>query len=591
MTQLSAPSGSGKTTVLLGVLFALTGGRVIPTDKKKSIVRLFLGPDVCIIRTKRPDTLELRYYEACFKDEEAEGILRHWLSEDWSTVSFVFQHQLCAFFNFTGEQKLSFVERALFDGKEASMLRDQVRKKILELANTEEANWKMLSSLTDEELKILPFVKDYDSMNRELDSLIAEEASLMNLWKECSERSSLCTLWNQCKEDIDKYSTELRKEEESIRSIRELVEKRKFRDRLGHANSLLLEEASDEGWQNLVLHWKEFKQVEEFRKKYGYVPSAHKLEELDELLYLDNCCKANCPRCEQPLLVFVNWRDRKLDKVEVDLDERKNVAPAKKKEERQQMELLLNHRSTKPQWTVEEYEKALQIRKLGELATEEQVEKFENHEKKRSLMNALIKQEEELREKLNFMNQNLPEMEAIEKRIQAVREQMDHLRNISRISSFRPFYYSWMDTTRVKVLWLEIKEVFETVREHFVNSRLDFLNAELNSLLSLLFSGGMTGHFVYAKNFSLELEWKGMTFSNGKGLSGGEMERVSLAVMLAFHAALRPSLHFLLFDESFSSLDGDSLRTTVEVLRSCFASHIVWSTHHPDCLSDEILKI
>ncbi|GJQ10145.1 hypothetical protein GpartN1_g1936.t1 [Galdieria partita] len=592
ITQLSAPSGSGKSTILLGVLFALCGGKVIPSGKKKSVVRLYLGDRVVIHRSKRPDILELSYDSTIFKDEEAEHMLKDWLSDDWPAISFVFQHQLCSFFSWTAEQKLSFVERCLLDGKEASDLKEIIQQKISYFSEIEKNCQQALSVLShDEFCLMMTSAGNFDSVNKKLEELVHEESHLMNEWKNCSDYFSILEMIHNYSIQMNEASSRLL-DPKQAEKLKELSRRRHMRDKLGVISTDLVSEAVESGLSELAAHWNEYEAVEKFRKQYGYIPDNAKLAELDRMMFLEDHAKAKCPECSTSILIFINWRERKVERLEKGLTVSGSVvAPLKKKTEREEAEKIIKLRSTKPRYTVSEYQKALQFKQLGEVASDFQLTLLAGHEKSQSTLDTLREQKEKLEKKLSELPIPSATLEQINERLGVVRAEIDKLRNISRLSVFRPFLNNKLEAAENRKLWLDVKKNFESARESFVNSRLDYINAELGTMLSRLFPEGMKGYFTYGRTFSLEIEWKDITFHNGKGLSGGEMERVSLAVMLAFNAAVRPAINFLLLDKSFSSLDEWNLRKCLEVLRASFSSHIVWSTHHDDCLGDEILKI
>jgi len=103
---ISAPSGSGKTTILLAIKFALygTGNKVVKFDKTSCKVELdFL--DFKITREKKPNRLILKVDESTYEDSVAQNVINEKFSEINDFSNFILMSPM---------EKLEFLEKFAF---------------------------------------------------------------------------------------------------------------------------------------------------------------------------------------------------------------------------------------------------------------------------------------------------------------------------------------------------------------------------------------------------------------------------------------------------------------------------------------------
>ena len=123
-----------------------------------------------------------------------------------------------------------------------------------------------------------------------------------------------------------------------------------------------------------------------------------------------------------------------------------------------------------------------------------------------------------------------------------------------------------------------------------LSEKIASLNTAINENLTSLFEEPFT---VVIKSFkdikstsqekaeiNLEYYLNGLDFDSVNILSGGQADRLSLALMIAFNSmSLIP---FVLFDETLASLN-ESLRESVhEAIRSCLPDKLVLIISHND---------
>jgi DNA repair exonuclease SbcCD ATPase subunit len=109
---LSGASGQGKTTILMGIHFALfgTGTKIITFGKTTCSVTL-LFDDMTITRTKKPNRLVLN---DIYEDESAQNIINKRFGNTFNTVGYICQNAQDSFIMMSPIEKLGFIEKFAF---------------------------------------------------------------------------------------------------------------------------------------------------------------------------------------------------------------------------------------------------------------------------------------------------------------------------------------------------------------------------------------------------------------------------------------------------------------------------------------------
>jgi DNA repair exonuclease SbcCD ATPase subunit len=112
LALLSGPSGQGKSTVMMGIHFALygTGTKVTSYGKTSCIVELeFDG--LKIVRTKRPNRLVVN---DMFEDASAQEIINNKFGDTFDVTGYIQQNSLNSFILMSPIEKLAFLEKFAF---------------------------------------------------------------------------------------------------------------------------------------------------------------------------------------------------------------------------------------------------------------------------------------------------------------------------------------------------------------------------------------------------------------------------------------------------------------------------------------------
>jgi DNA repair exonuclease SbcCD ATPase subunit len=130
------------------------------------------------------------------------------------------------------------------------------------------------------------------------------------------------------------------------------------------------------------------------------------------------------------------------------------------------------------------------------------------------------------------------------------------------------------------------KKLENELLDQFVES----FNTILESVLNETFEDPLHVSLVLYKgdkpSVQLQLIYKGAQLDNVMELSGGEIDRISLAIMISLH--LNSSFPFLLLDESFGSLDGDTKLKCVDVIKTLLPNKGVLVIAHGETEGDYV---
>lgn len=121
----------------------------------------------------------------------------------------------------------------------------------------------------------------------------------------------------------------------------------------------------------------------------------------------------------------------------------------------------------------------------------------------------------------------------------------------------------------------KLQEIAKTIESQVLQDIVDNINQDLSDIVSKLFDEPITVILSLYKELktkkqikavvNLQITYKGSEFNNINELSGGEGDRISLAVTLALNKISGSTL--LLLDESLGSFDGELKEKAIECIR------------------------
>ena len=128
LVLISAASGSGKSTILMGIQFALfgTGTKVASYGKTACSVELEFE-DIKIVRTKRPNKLILNDE---YENDTAQAIINKRFGDTFDVTGYISQNALNSFIIMSPTEKLEFLEKFAFHNIDLSKIKERCKSLI-----------------------------------------------------------------------------------------------------------------------------------------------------------------------------------------------------------------------------------------------------------------------------------------------------------------------------------------------------------------------------------------------------------------------------------------------------------------------------
>ena len=116
LTLLSGSSGAGKSTILIGIHFALFGtGTKLPMNGKTSCEVSLEIDGLVITRTKRPNRLVVESKDGEYEDDTAQSIINKKYGNTFKTTGYISQNARDSFILMSPIEKLAFLESFAFN--------------------------------------------------------------------------------------------------------------------------------------------------------------------------------------------------------------------------------------------------------------------------------------------------------------------------------------------------------------------------------------------------------------------------------------------------------------------------------------------
>jgi DNA repair exonuclease SbcCD ATPase subunit len=185
---ISAKSGSGKSTILMAINFALYGSnaKVCTFGEQSCSVEFEFSPSFKIIRTKKPNRLVVN---DLYEDEVGQKIINETFGEHFNITGYIAQNALNSFMIMSATEKLEFLETYAFQNIDLQQIKNKCKTEIntyftewTKLQAQRETAEKELDALEEPEFVEFPF----KSKNKEL-SIKNEHTRLLNSTKKCAK--------------------------------------------------------------------------------------------------------------------------------------------------------------------------------------------------------------------------------------------------------------------------------------------------------------------------------------------------------------------------------------------------------------------
>lgn len=131
LNLISSPSGAGKSSILIGIYFALYGtGQKVTNHGQTSCSVEFTFSDLNIIRSKKPNRLVVYYNEKKYEDDAAQSIINTKFGKEFSVIGYIAQNALNSFIVMSPTDKLLFLEKFAFNDLDLPDLKNRSKSLI-----------------------------------------------------------------------------------------------------------------------------------------------------------------------------------------------------------------------------------------------------------------------------------------------------------------------------------------------------------------------------------------------------------------------------------------------------------------------------
>lgn len=149
MVLLSGVSGCGKTSVILGIYFALYGyGNKVIMNGKTSCCVEFEFDDIKIKRTKKPNHLLVNNM---YEDDVGQNVINDKFGENYDIIGYISQNCMNSFITMSPIDKLSFLERFAFKNTDINGIKIKCKAEIKNRYET------MIKTISQKEMIISMF--------------------------------------------------------------------------------------------------------------------------------------------------------------------------------------------------------------------------------------------------------------------------------------------------------------------------------------------------------------------------------------------------------------------------------------------------
>ena len=264
LNLISSPSGAGKSSILIGIYFALYGsGQKVTNHGETSCSVEFTFKDLFIIRSKKPNRLIVHYNEKKYEDDAAQSIINGEFGKEFSVIGYIAQNALNSFIVMSPTDKLLFLEKFAFNDLDLPEIKNKCKsliqkrneeffKKMAQVQSIEQVLGELIEpekvdfpiktiniprTIKNEEIRlkncekmIIKYSRDIEKVKNELNDVKVLNALLKNKDENCENICSKLSFLNISEEEIvfigDEELIQLKKKLKQVLSLEELTKLR-----------------------------------------------------------------------------------------------------------------------------------------------------------------------------------------------------------------------------------------------------------------------------------------------------------------------------------------------------------------------------
>lgn len=203
LVLLSGISGTGKTSIILGIYFALfgTGNKLAMYGKTSCSVTLEFN-DMTITRTKRPNRVVVKTDGNKYEDDSAQSIINKKFGDSFKTTGYISQNARDSFILMSPIEKLGFIESFAFQDINLT----QIKKRCKDLIKKRNEN--LLKTTSQLEMASL-MIKEMEKPENIEFPLKCKKNRKIAIKNEIIRHKNTITLIKRCKKKIGVLHAEL----------------------------------------------------------------------------------------------------------------------------------------------------------------------------------------------------------------------------------------------------------------------------------------------------------------------------------------------------------------------------------------------
>ena len=208
LNLISAPSGAGKSSILIGINFALYGtGKNLTNHGQSSSFIEFTFKDLFIKRSKKPNRLVVHYNNCKYEDDSAQNIINEKFGTSFEVIGYIAQNALNSFIVMSPIEKLSFLEKFAFNDIDLPEIKNKCKS--------------LIQKRNDEFTRIMSQVQSLEQVLSELTEPIPIEFPIKTKNIELAKRNENVKYKN-CENRIKRYSLKIDETKNELNDLRVL---------------------------------------------------------------------------------------------------------------------------------------------------------------------------------------------------------------------------------------------------------------------------------------------------------------------------------------------------------------------------------
>lgn len=208
LSLISSPSGSGKSSILIGIYFALYGtGQKVTNHGETTCSVEFTFQDLFITRSKKPNRLVVHYNDKKYEDDAGQSIINLKFGISFNVIGYIAQNALNSFIVMSPTEKLEFLEKFAFDDIDLPNLKNKCKT--------------LIQKRNEEFLKRMAIVQSIEQVLNELEEPIKVDFPIKSKNIQQTIKNEEIRLKN-CEKMIKKYTYDIEKIKNELNNVKVL---------------------------------------------------------------------------------------------------------------------------------------------------------------------------------------------------------------------------------------------------------------------------------------------------------------------------------------------------------------------------------